>query len=68
MSETDHTGHTNTTEWFDYNAYENSFANRAKQAWIVIQVTMMIFFMIRGVRCYNKIQPEWTKTKSLFVF
>ena len=24
------------TSWFDYDKYENSFANRAKQCWIVI--------------------------------
>ena len=55
------------TSWFDYDKYENSFQNRAKQGWIVFQVLMMTIYMIIGIRAYSKIQPQWTKTKSLFV-
>ena len=56
-----------TDENFDYKDYENSFSNRAKQAWICIQVTMMTVYMIIGIRNYNKVIKGWSKVKSLFV-
>ena len=39
-----------------------------KHCWICIQVTMMTYFMIRGVINYNKKVAGWYKIKSLFVF
>lgn len=29
---------------------------------------MMTIYMIIGLRNYNKLQPQWSKTKSLFLF
>jgi len=52
---------------FDYDTYNNSFGNRAKQGWIVLQATMMTFFMIIGIKNYNKLQAGWSKIKTLFV-
>ena len=54
--------------WFDYEEYENSLANRGKQAWVVFQVILQTFYTIRGVRAYTARRPQWTKTKSLFVW
>ena len=53
---------------FDYEVYENSLQNRLKQAWIVLQVCIQTYYMVRGVRAYSSIRPYWTKRKTLFVF
>ena len=34
---------------FDYNSYENSFANRAKQVYICLQALMMTVYMVIGI-------------------
>ncbi len=52
---------------FDYESYNNSLGNRIKQGWICFQAFMMTIYMIIGIRNYNKLQPGWSKTKSLFV-
>merc|ERR1712203_1075705 len=52
---------------FDYDDYENSIGNRFKQGWICLQVVMMTTYMIIGIHNYNKLQPGWSKVKSLFV-
>ena len=56
-----------TDDEFDYQAYENNWTNRAKQAWIVFQATLMVIFMVIGVRHYNRILQKWSKYNSLFV-
>ena len=56
-----------TEENFDYEEYENSFGNRAKQAWIVLQVSMMTLYMCLGIYNYNKVLKGWSKVKTLFV-
>jgi hypothetical protein len=51
----------------DYEDYNSSLSNRMKQGWIVIQTTMMTCYMVIGVKAYYKLQPGWSKHKSLFV-
>ena len=47
---------------------ESGFKLWIKRAWIMIQATMMTYYMIVGVTAYYRITDGWCKTKSLFVF
>lgn len=56
-----------TEEDFDYDSYEHSLSNRMKQAWIVLQVSMMTVYMCIGIYHYNKVLKGWSKVKTLFI-
>lgn len=48
--------------------YYAEVTNTIKRVWVCIQATMMIIYMVIGVRNYFKLNPKWCKVKSLFVF
>ena len=48
--------------------YYAKVTNWIKRGWILLQATMMIIYMIIGVKNYFKLTDGWCKVKSLFVF
>ena len=52
---------------FDYSEYDNSIANRIKQAYICLVACMATVYMVIGVRNYWRIHKHWSKVMTLFV-
>lgn len=47
--------------------YESSLSNRGKQCWYILQACIMLAWMVRGFKLYNRVQEGWSKVKTLFV-